>query len=306
MDKPVISVVVCTYNRVNLITGCLESLVCQAFDSFLYEVIVVDNNSTDATWSIAADFAKKHPNIRIVKEANQGLSHARNRGWRDAEGDYIAYIDDDALAYPDWLSQMYAFTERHPDVSAFGGPYDALSMVPLPDWLPSDHNQWSLGDIERPVKVGTEWINGTNMVFKKDILSELGGFDVNLGMSGKKVSYGEETRLLLDIKNKNRTVFYVPDMKVRHLIAEYKMSLNWLLKACYSVGRCSSMTFNRRRSLVTQLACLGLSIMHAVKKLLLFRRIPFKWRIYLVCAPLYSEWGALADYLSSYNKRNEL
>lgn len=305
MRAPLVSVVVCTYNRADLLASCLETLARQDCGAELFEVIVVDNNSSDATACIALGCAESDARFRLVQEAEQGLSHARNRGWREAAGRYIAYIDDDALAYPDWVSEMHAFIGRHPEVSAFGGPYDAFSTSPFPRWFPSNYGSWSLGDTERPITKGAEWINGTNMVFKKALLAEMGGFRINLGMSGNTVSYGEETRMLLDIHDAGGTIFYAPRMKVRHLVPANKMSLSWLLKSAYAVGRCSSLTFNAKRSLLRIVTGVGWSMLRAVKVLLTLQLMPFKWRVYLACVDPSRELGALVEslYFSKKDKK---
>lgn len=303
MNRPKISVVVCTYNRAALLPVCLQSLADQTADKSLYEVIVVNNNSTDETQKIAEDFSAPYQNFRVVREPQQGLSRSRNRGWREAKGKYVAYIDDDAKACPDWLEIMLSFTQRHPEVAAFGGPYDAFSLVNLPSWLPPEAGSSNLNGNERPIKVGAEWISGTNMVFTKEILSSVGGFNTELGMSGSKISYGEETRLLLDLDKKNVVIYYVPEMKVQHLIADYKMNLKWQLLSWYSNGRCSPLSFNRRRSLFSHLRGLLLSIIRMSTALFSVQRMPLKRRIYYSLAFFFSEIGELVDYFSTLKKK---
>lgn len=295
MRKPLVSVIVCTYNRAALLASCLEALACQDCDGDVFEVLVVDNNSSDETPRIAGAWTDSDQRFRLLHEAEQGLSHARNRGWREAAGAYVAYIDDDAIAYPDWISEMCAFTTRHPDVCAFGGPYHAFSTAPLPLWLPHDYGSWSLGDMDRPIRKGAEWINGTNMVFKRELLARFHGFRIDLGMSGDTVCYGEETRVILDIQDAGGTVFYAHRMTVRHLVQENKASLSWLLKSAYAVGRCSSLTLNRERSLLSTLVCFVWSMFQAVKPLAAWRSMPLKWRVYLACAGPSRELGALIE-----------
>ena len=111
----VLSIIVCTYNRESLLPLCLQSLTDQAIDKRLYEVIVVNNNSTDGTQEVAESFAEMSKNLRVVLERRQGLSHARNRGWMEAQGKFVAYIDDDAIAWPDWIYSILDFIKRHPD-----------------------------------------------------------------------------------------------------------------------------------------------------------------------------------------------
>ena len=102
-----ISVIVCTYNRAYLLKNCLRSLVDQLVETSTFEVIIVNNNATDDTEEVAKSFTEKYPNFRYIIEPNQGLSNARNRGYKEAKGEYVAYIDDDARAYTDWVENIH-------------------------------------------------------------------------------------------------------------------------------------------------------------------------------------------------------
>ena len=85
--KKVATVVVCTYNRAHLLRSCLESLLAQTLDQGQFEVLVVDNNSTDATSQIVNEYTAKYSHFVAVAERQQGLSYARNRGWKEADGE---------------------------------------------------------------------------------------------------------------------------------------------------------------------------------------------------------------------------
>lgn len=298
MKGPLVSVVICTYNRSDLLLGCLQSLVAKALELSMCEVIVVNNNSTDATQKIAEEFAESHCNFRVFVEAHQGLSHARNRGWKEARGEYVAYIDDDARACPDWLEAISDFIRRHPDVEAFGGPYAAFAQVPIPTWFPPGYGSWDLGCEERVISVGKEWLNGTNMVFKRTLLERVGGFNTRLGMSGDTVAYGEETRLLLELDRRGVAVYYVPQMKVEHLLASYKISLRWLLNSAFQNGRCARETFDRKRSLLSHLYGVGKAGGRALCRLVFSELMPLKRRVYFACRGVAAECGALVDRLS--------
>jgi GT2 family glycosyltransferase len=145
--------------------------------------------------------------------------------------------------------------------------------------------------------IGQEWINGPNMVFKRTLLSSLGGFNPALGMSGKRISYGEETRLLLELSKKNIPVYYAPDMKVYHLVPDYKMSLRWLLASFYFVGRCSSDTFGRKRSLRSHLVGLVKNVLFAVRKMVVMKKMPLKRRLYYSLSNFLLEYGAMVEYI---------
>jgi glycosyltransferase involved in cell wall biosynthesis len=296
--NPIVSVVVCTFNRARLLSACLESLAVQTLTGNAYEVIVVDNNSTDSTPQIAKEFANKYPNFRVVAEPLQGLSQARNRGWREAHGRFVAYIDDDAKACDDWLSKILSFVERHPDITVFGGPYDAHAEVELPPWFPPGYGTLDLGDQERPITIGREFVSGTNMVFRRDLLKAFGGFNTGLGMVGRKVSYGEETRLFQEVAMRGVPVFYVPTVKVSHLIADYKITLGWLLYSAYRNGCCSAETFRQGRTLRSHLYGVTGELLKAFPRFIRGVRLPFKRNFYLSFAGFCAEMGALVEYSS--------
>jgi len=182
--KRLLSVVVCTHNRSRLLYDCLRSLVRQTADSSVFEIIVVDNNSTDTTPEVVQAFLGKFCNVRYVREPQTGLSHARNRGMIEVEGEYVAYIDDDAQAYPDWVEKIASYIRRNRSIVAFGGPYYALSEIPLPDWFPPEYGSFDAGDKELLLNGLDIFLCGTNMVFNRKFLSRLVAF---VRISGCKV-----------------------------------------------------------------------------------------------------------------------
>lgn len=234
MKKTVlISVIVCTYNRAELLKNCLQSLEKQTASKKIYEVIVVDNNSTDNTKEIVKDFVKSQTNIKIVTEKNLGRSQARNRGWKEAKGEYIAYIDDDALAEPDWIEQIIMFIKKNPKINAFGGPYSRFSFKPIPAWIPENYFTLNLGNKLKILNLKNEWISGSNMIFNKKLFYKYGDFNTDFGGKGDKIIYGEETEFLARLKKMKEPIFYVPTINVRHLVGEHKLHLWWLLISDY-------------------------------------------------------------------------
>lgn len=230
-----LSVIICTYNRAGLLSSCLDSLAGQSADPETFEVIIVDNNSTDKTPEVSKAYLARK-NFRYIKEEKQGLSHARNAGYTAANGEYASYIDDDAKADKDWVKEMLEFTRRRPEVVAFGGPYKHFSSAKLPEWCRESYFSWGLGEMERPLWEH-EWLNGSNMAYRRTTLSRLNGFAAGLGMRGNAISYGEETRLLSEIKRLGLPIYYVPHMKVEHFAPEYKQRVLWFVKSSYASGR---------------------------------------------------------------------
>ena len=218
-----ISIAICTHNRADLARDAVASVVAQEYPSEKYEVLIVDNGSTDHTRKMAQDFCKARPNVRYVFEGNVGLSHARNRGWREARGEYIAYIDDDCKIPPSWLSAAAKVIEQeHP--AALGGPFYACYNVPKPVWFKDEYGSRVQGTEVRPLMDG-EYLDGMNMFIRADALRELGGFNPDFGMKGMTIGYGEETELINRLRNSGGTIYYAPEVFVYHLVHADKMGL---------------------------------------------------------------------------------
>ncbi len=295
MCEAVISIVICTCNRSSLLTNCLNSLLEQDIENELFEIIVIDNKSTDDTSDVAMKFAEEYKNVRALCEENQGIGYARNKGWQEARGKYVAYIDDDARAHKDWISEMYNFIMRQPDIQAFGGPYFPFSLVKLPDWMPPEYGKNYLGDIERPVVFGQEWISGTNMVFTKNILCKYGGFKNDIGVIGKKILYGEEVELFSRIGKDKELIYYVPRMKVDHLVAPYKMNITWFLKSAYAMGRSKARRHNVLLPFYIVLARLIKRIMRSPIAIFSNKKRNLKGRLVDALVPIASGFGMVIE-----------
>ena len=293
---PRLSIVVCTFNRATWLRICLESLVPQCVDASMVEVLIVDNNSTDDTTKVASEFTVPVPNFRYVFEQAQGLSHARNRGFREARGDYVAYIDDDAKAHPDWVNAILQFINAYPDVSGFGGQHRAFSLVPIPSWFPKEYGSRTMGEVTRPLQEG-EWISGTNMVFKKSALSDVGGFNTSIGMTGTKVSYGEEVHLTLRMIERGMQIYYCAKMRVDHAIREDKLTLRWLLHSSFAGGYDAVTILSYKGTAITFLPILARYGVHACIALFINKEKHLKTRIYQSMAPFCRQLGHFVKLL---------
>lgn len=232
-----ISVVICTYNRANLLAGALESLCEQTLDSSEYDVIVVDNNSTDNTRAVTESFADSGLNVTYSFESQQGNSIARNHGWQKAKGVYVAFIDDDCKVPPEWLAIAKEIINQL-SPSVFGGPYFAFYNSPKAKWFKDSYGSYELnhkeGVLEHP-----EYLAAGNLFMRREVLEKSGGFDTNFGIAGKKRGYGEETALLLHIiQTMPKARFhYDPKLLVYHLVRPEKMKIWWNIRAYFMRGR---------------------------------------------------------------------
>lgn len=238
---PMISVVVCTYNRAELLANVLRTLCGQTIDSSCYEVIVVDNNSEDNTRSATEEFCLRYHNVRYCLETIQGLSHARNRGWREAQGEYVAYIDDDCEVPEQWLAVAKDIIVRlSPGV--FGGPFYAFYNTHKPRWYKDSYGSHEPFKKEKVLnKQESVNIYGGNMFFRRTLLQRSGGFNTELGMSGKKISYGEETALMRLISNTmpDQLIYYDTKLYLYHLVQAKKMTMKWIVCSSFARGRTS-------------------------------------------------------------------
>jgi GT2 family glycosyltransferase len=176
---PRVSVAVCSYNGARTIRDCFEGL--RRLDYPNFEVIVVDDGSTDGTAAIAHEYG-----FRVVSRENRGLSAARNAGMQEATGEIVAYIDDDACPDPHWLTYLAAtFMGMGSDYAAVGGPNIAPpGAVPMAECVanaPGCPMHVLLSDQE------AEHVPGCNMAFRKACLEAVGGFDRQFRTAGDDV-----------------------------------------------------------------------------------------------------------------------
>lgn len=241
----VLSVIVCTYNRADLLGQCLDTLSNQTLSVNSYEVLIIDNNSTDRTKEVSQQFIKKHNNFKYFLETRLGLSYARNKGLEEAQGEYIAYTDDDCKVPGQWLSIAKEIIEQVKP-AVFGGPSLAFYMSPKPRWFLDRFGSHSLyGQEARSLE--KEYIHGMNIFLRKSLFQELDGFNPDLGMSGDKVAYGEETEVLIKIRSTmpGEIIYYHPDLYVHHLVSAKKMSLLWIMRERFNKGRYLYQMFNK-------------------------------------------------------------
>ena len=238
-----LSVIICTYNRAYIIFECLDALTKQTVDSGKIEIIIIDNNSTDDTKNIASTFKSKFENFKYVLEKNIGLSHARNRGYKEASADWVFYLDDDGKIYPDCIEQVL-WTIDGCKFDCFGGAYYPWFKYGKPKWY---RDGWGTNTWNKPEKVSSLEVgypSGGIMCIKKKLLIELNGYNLDIGMRGDAVGYGEETLLINRMRKAGYVIGYNPEIKMDHLVAEYKLSPFWFLKSAYAHGRDSWKIFD--------------------------------------------------------------
>jgi glycosyltransferase involved in cell wall biosynthesis len=175
-----VSVVVPTHNRARLLARTLESLLDQRAGSIRYEILVVDNNSTDHTRAVVEGFSRRTPWIRYLFEPRPGVSHARNTGTSAARAPILAFIDDDVEADPTWVASIVRTLDEHPEVDCVGGRIQARWRQPPPRWLTPFHwGALALQDAKGPyvdAENASPCLMTANFVCRRSALEEVGGF----------------------------------------------------------------------------------------------------------------------------------
>ena len=239
--NPRISVVLCTHNRAGHLRRALESIAGQTLARDVFETIVVDNASSDDTKAVADAFAGS-ANMRYLFEPAVGLCHARNTGWRAARGAYVAYLDDDAIADPDWLAEILrTFETVSPQPGCVGGRVSPLYEAPRPGWF-SDEVSRALTIVDWPngphavADLRQEWLVGANIAFRRLLLDTLGGFPTTLGRMGKRLLSGEDVYLQRLVMEAGHSCYYQPAASVKHVVPAARMDRRWFAQRYYWQG----------------------------------------------------------------------
>lgn len=210
-----ISVVISTYNRAGTLQTALESLARQKV-GLEYEVVVVDNNSTDSTRQVVETLvAGGYPHLRYVFEPRQGASYGRNAGILASRAPLIAFTDDDLHVAAGWLATLYAALSDHPEVDYVGGKVLPTSTVDWPTWVTREHwgplALFDYGDRPFYVNFGRAVCLGTsNSAYRRSVFERVGYFDTRV-QTAKRKSATEDHELQLRIWRSGGQGLWVPD-----------------------------------------------------------------------------------------------
>jgi len=213
-----VSIVISTYNRCEMLPPALESVLAQVSDGVNYELIVVDNNSTDKTREVVESFiARGAKNLRYVFEGRQGLSHARNAGIAAARAPIIAFTDDDVRVAPDWAARIKRAFAEHPEVDFVGGKVLPRWEAEPPSWLTPDH--WSPLALtnygEEPVYSNARnplCLFGANFSFRREVFDEIGHFASDLQRVKDGIGSTEDHELQLRLWQAGKQGLYLPEL----------------------------------------------------------------------------------------------
>src|SRR4051794_24039564 len=247
MDRrPDVTLLICTRDRARMLAGGLEALrALETPEGVAWEVVVVDNASSDDTGRVVEAFAASPgaPRVRLLREDRPGVAFARKRGLRESRGDLVAYVDDDCRLEPDWLVAATRFAREHPRAGAFGGR-NALDWEREPPTLVSDYGDslagqdW--GDRAFRLPHGPyRWVSGAGLVLRREAV--LGAAYTERGMLRGRHSRGrgagEDGEVQLLLRERGWETWYAPALRLAHRIPAERMRLRHLCVLNHGFGR---------------------------------------------------------------------
>ena len=243
------SIVIATYNRAADLRDTLKSLATLQPDG-PWEVIVVDNNSTDETQAVVLEAAQAFPaRLRCLFEPEQGRSPALNCGIRAASGEIIATTDDDVRVPPDWLNRAAAGLARL-GCDYVGGKVLPIWGGPRPAWLPNRGGKhWAVIALLDygldPIEFGTRVPLGVNMVFRRGAFERAGGFDPNTGRRAGTLLGQEVREWCIRARKAGVRGWYLPELTLQHIIPASRLNKHYFRRWFYWRGISRALLYER-------------------------------------------------------------
>jgi glycosyltransferase involved in cell wall biosynthesis len=243
----------------------LESVAAsQLPDSISWEVLVLDNNSTDKTRDVVKKFGRRYPGrFRYLFEPQQGKSHALNTGIREARGEILAFMDDDVIVDTKWLQNLTAVFQKE-DWAGSGGRILPERTFTPPTWL-SLEGKYALAplaifDLGPLAGELAEAPFGTNMAFRKEVFEKVGGFRTDLGPRPGWETRSEDTEFGFRVLGAGQRLWYEPSAIVYHSLPARRLQKEYFLAWWYYKGRADIRAFGLLPGAKLQLAGVPLYI----------------------------------------------
>jgi glycosyltransferase involved in cell wall biosynthesis len=227
-----VTVAICTYNRAALLDRTLDAFEHLRIPSDVeWEILVVNNNSSDRTDDVVASHAARVP-VRRLFERQPGKSNAANRAVREARGELLLWTDDDVIVDREWLAEYVSAARQWPHAAYFGGTVDPWFETDPPEWIAN--NVQLLGEPyalaqhgERIFALNDQAVVGANMATRTAVQREF-PFNPTLGPTGGRAMRGEDTELVARFRAAGLPGVWVGSAKVRHWISNERLSVKYL------------------------------------------------------------------------------
>jgi glucosyl-dolichyl phosphate glucuronosyltransferase len=301
MALPDLTIAVCTRNRSPKLRRCVQALLSMDMGDFEHEVLVVDNGSTDETAAMVAVLSAQSKRLRYLQEHQVGHGYARNAAWTNARAEVVAFIDDDAVPQEDWGRRIIeAFRGVKPEPSAVGGKIMPEFEEEPPAWFPRQVEVRSWGDQPRFISdeciIGRQGFSGSNMAFRVEWLSAIGGFRTMFGAPGSRLRMGEDSDAFERLFDIAPRFWYDPAIVVHHSTPPAALRLDYRFKRGFSAGRSTGTrdAWHTRPTALTLAVALLRILRHAAGTLRRLYRTPRQVRTTLHLRA--QEWGRLIGY----------
>ncbi len=252
-----LSVIIPTRNRADLLRRTLDSMTSLDFPADSYEVLVIDNGSSDNTAEVCAEFSGRLPGFRRILDERPGLLVGRHRGLAEAKGDILAYGDDDILPFSIWLRAL-AEVFADPEVGIVGGKVLPKFESEPPEWFDglwqavpggrmlTYYSLIDLGDEVRPIS--PVYVFGCNFAIRKEALLRAGGFHPDLFPNELMRYCGDgETAVAKAVETLGLATRYHPGASVHHWIGSARMTPEYIYHRAFYSGIVDSYAHVRKR-----------------------------------------------------------
>jgi glycosyltransferase involved in cell wall biosynthesis len=231
-----VSIIICCFNSENRIIPTLEHLKKQVCpETILWEVIVVDNASTDNTAQVSMGFWGNYPiPFKVIKEEKAGLSFAREAGYQNAAYEYVCLVDDDNWVNPLWVKTIYNIMDNNPNVGACGGRGEGVFESTPPWWFEKFQYAYAVGP-QKSITSGypsfTPFLYGAGLTIRKSLLEKLKSSGFNSLLSDRKgtsLTSGGDFELTLAIQLAGYDLFYDENLTFKHYMTPGRLKWDYL------------------------------------------------------------------------------
>jgi len=238
MKGLIFSIIICTKNRSEHLRELLKSLSQLRFPKEKFEIIVIDNNSSDDTKIVTLDFKGNFQYLRYFLFAQNGLSRARNFGISKSRGKFIAFVDDDVTVNKKWLISLYNTFQKTKAI-AVGGCVKLVFEKKTPNWL-TNHLKIYLAELDYGNKLqkikAPDYLVGANIAFNKMIFKKIGGFSEKFGRKNNSLLSSEELELCRRIEKNEGLIFYNHSALAYHHIDDSRLNKKYFFYRAYWQG----------------------------------------------------------------------
>lgn len=233
-----VTVAIPTYNRADFLRQTLAGLVQQQFPRDHFEILVLDNNSTDHTRAVVAEFAASRPAPRYIQETKQGLDYARNRAIAEARGEIIIFGDDDILVQPDWLAHMAVplLADSAHQIGAVGGEVIPVFPDGLPPWVAEWHWPLAFRKDLGPIEARHSPM-GANLAFPRWVFEKLGDFHTALDRAAGNYFSGGDSEMIRRVRDAGFEVWFAPAAAVKHQMPASRTTFRYASRHAFDSAR---------------------------------------------------------------------